>query len=118
MLGVITNSDHCSLKMPQPRRVTVVDSDTEVISEVTTSRRTKRGTKLNTGHVSVEQPPPPKTEKGSGSRIKSKKQVQTSLAEQEIDVPENNDIAQMYEFIGDKDLQLVDDQHPNSTVGF
>jgi hypothetical protein len=61
---------------------------------------------------------PPKTEKGSGLWIKTKKQAQTSLAEEEIDVPENNDIAQMYEFIGDKDLQLVDDQHPNLTVGF
>jgi hypothetical protein len=105
--------------MPRPQFDAVPDSDTEVVEELTTRNKTKRGIKLKTTRRVVEQPLQAKVEKASGSRRKNKKQTQAHRAEESIPDLGNNDMIQAYELVDDPEYQdehVLEDAEPQGVV--
>ncbi len=125
---LISLSLYSSSTMSPRHFVTVPDSDTEIVEQVTYRRRTKRGIKTTYKQVLSEETPPEKVEKASRSR--SRTQRQTKLRSERQTVPrdaeptqlEPNNIGDMetHEFLDGEEDDLPDNSpggvQPQPTV--
>lgn len=115
MRRAFASSTGHSFTMPRTRFVSVPTSDQEIIEEVTTHHKTKRGLRLKQTRTPMTQSLPTKAEKPSGSRSKSKKKAQapqvekdTHAAEEDTHVAEEDNIMQSYEPHNDFEYQVED----------
>ena len=83
--------------MPQFHQVDIPESDTEIVEELITERRTKRGVSMKKTRTPMTQSLPTKADKPSGSRAKPKKKPQAPQAEKATRAVEDDDIIQTYE---------------------
>lgn len=123
MLRISATSAYYPFIMPRPRYDVVPESDTEIIEEVTTRHRTKRGMKLKQERGPIEQPVQTKQTKASGSRSKTKKQAQAHQAADKIPDAGDTTIMQTYDFVGDEEFPLdhlseVEDHHAKVSLQY